>query len=74
MAREMETRTAYEYPLSIKIVRHYLRTATSAGERKVWRDLLNGEAFHKFKNGVKMEKRKKRDPDMPPEPPKKKKK
>jgi hypothetical protein len=73
MARDLEVRTAYEYPLSIKIVRHYLRTAVTAAERTVWRDLLNGEAFHKFKNGIKIEKRKKRDPDMPPEPKKKKK-
>jgi len=68
----MEYRTDFEYPMSIKIVRHYLSTAKTGAEKKVWRDLLNSSAYHKFKNGVKMEKRRKRDPDMPQEPKKKK--
>ena len=73
MARELEVRSAYEYPLSIKAARHYIRTATTAGERKVWRDMLNGPEYNKFKNGVKLEKRRKHDPDMPPVEKKKKK-
>ena len=48
-------RTPYEYPLPVKQVRHYLKMARTAAERKVWRDLLNGSAYHKYKGDYKSE-------------------
>jgi hypothetical protein len=70
-------RTDYRGPfdaqLSIKTVRHYIRTAGTVAERAVWRGMLNGPEYNKFKNGVKLEKRRKHDPDMPPVEKKKKK-
>jgi hypothetical protein len=73
MAEQTKFRTEYEFPLAIKQVRHYLSTSTNPAERKVWRDLLNGPAYNKFKNGVKMDKRKRAEDDVPTPAPKKKK-
>ncbi len=48
---DMHNRTNFEYPYPTrKQVALYLRQAKTAGERKVWRDLLNSDAFHKVKN------------------------
>lgn len=47
---DMNYRTSYEYPHpNRKLVAHFLRNAKTAGERKVWRDMLNSGAFHKPK-------------------------
>jgi hypothetical protein len=46
-------RTPYEFPHPTrKQVSKYLHAAKSPAERKVWRDLLNSEAFHKVKHPV----------------------
>jgi hypothetical protein len=46
-------RTPYEFPHPTrKQVARYIRAAKSSGERKVWRDLLNSDAFHKVKAPV----------------------
>jgi hypothetical protein len=46
---DMNYRGPLDAPLSIKQVRHYLRTATSPAEKKVWRDMLNGPEYNKSK-------------------------
>lgn len=56
---DMNFRTSYEAPLPKKQVAHYIRNATSAAERKVWRDMLNGPEYHKAKNAGKQIKDKK---------------
>jgi hypothetical protein len=48
-------RTSYEFPLPVKQVRHYIKMARTSGERKVWRDLLNSGAYHKYKGDHKAE-------------------
>lgn len=70
---EMTFRTAYESPLPIKQVRHYLTTAKTPEEKKVWRDMLNGPEYHKFKDGTKQINKKKKE-EPAPEPAKGKKK
>jgi hypothetical protein len=53
MAEDSNARSPYrsslDYPLSIKQVRHFLRTAGTWQERRVWADMLNGPEYNKTK-------------------------
>ena len=70
---ESFTRTSYDYPLPIKQVRHYLITAKTSTEKAVWRNMLNGPEYNKFKDGVRLANRKNRREDVDDAPKAKKK-
>lgn len=47
---DMNYRNSFEFPApNRKTVALYLSLSKTSDERKVWRDLLNSEAFHKPK-------------------------
>lgn len=71
---DMNYRTSYESPLPVKQVRHYLINAKTPAEKKIWRDMLNGPEYHKFKDGAKLVTKGKKKEEPAPEPAKGKKK
>lgn len=63
---DMNYRTSLEYPMPKALVKHLLTTAKAGSpEKRVWRDMLNGESFNKFRDGVKLGKRKKDEDEAP---------
>lgn len=70
---DMNYRTPFEYPTPKALIKRFLiASKQSSPEKKVWRDLLNSEAYNKFKDGKKMVQ--KRHVEKEEKPPKKKKK
>jgi len=64
---DMNYRTSLEYPMPKALVKHLLNTAKAGSpEKRVWRDMLNGDSFNKFRDGVKLgAKKSKAEPEAP---------
>lgn len=60
MSEQSSYRTPYESPLPIRQIKMYMARAKTPAERAVYRDMIRGPEYNKFKDGTKSSPRKKR--------------